>query len=151
MNGIQLVERLINNLEMVLHTTAVVRPLEIYQRDMADFSFGKRVDDFSIEESWASTTLGVTIPSAIKTILSYINLHGSVITPGDYQPDFFTILIRENTAAIADSFQKTIDSKTLIDISTKELVSAQLYDELENFHEEAIRLRRCYDILVSKR
>lgn len=157
MTGLDLIERLIGDLEKFIRAKSIARNRDQLRADMlinlTDF---KRASNFSLEEGWISLTCDITIPYDLGDLSQFINHDEQLVLfkSGDkVHLSEFLIQLIENKSKIAAIFQKLNDSPNLVVVfgQQQETLFSYLKRKLDDLHNEALSVDHCYMKIAKSR
>jgi len=155
MTHTELTERLVQNLTTAIKVKGISRDPNQLIIDMgtAAMSRGKIDGNFSIEESWASTTCYISLPGQLSRLVQLLNIGEKIIDLDSSQSatleDYFE-QIRGQRDNIEGQIQNIIENKDLVFTDGHEVtpISDLLIEELDNLDDESQRLAKCFEKIV---
>lgn len=157
MTTLELLERLIDNLQLSIRAKSRARSREQLQSEMTEFAkdFTAKLN-FSIEESWISLTCDITLPYELGDLAQYINYSEQLISykSGDKVDlqNFLNQVVQEKEKIVA-MFQKINDSPNLIVSLGKEQqpLFSYIKQKLEDINKEVVSVDNCYKRLIEQK
>jgi hypothetical protein len=157
MTGLELTERLIDDLQKSIRAKSIARGHEQLRADMMAYARDFRMkSNFSIEENWISLTCDITLPYDLGDLSQFINQNEQLVSykSGDkVELQSFLNQVEANKDKIVATFQKLSDSPNLIAVfgQQKQTLFSYLQQKLDDLHNEAVSVDNCYKRIIESK
>ncbi len=155
MTGIELTDRLIEDIAKSVQAKNVARSHSQLKTDMANFSRDIKIKSgFSIEEGWISLTCDISLPYSLGDLSQLINHSETLVSykSGD-KVDLVDFLnqVTTNKANIAATFQNIKDNPNLVALfgQDHQTLFSYLKAKLDDVHNNASSVENCYKHILA--
>lgn len=156
MKGLELTERLIDDLQKSIRAKNIARSREQLRTAMMTYARDSIKSDFSIEESWISLTCDITLSYNLGDLSQFINHDEQLVSykSGDkVELQSFLNQVEQNKDKIVATFQKLSDSPNLIAVfgQVQQTLFSYLKQKLDYLHDEALSVDNCYKRIIENK